>query len=251
MFDVNLHYGYWPLDHLPEQSPKEYIAALEKQSIHGGLISGLETVFQRDTEYWNNTHFLRFRDTSENFIPVMTINPVYVNWQEQADQLKPQVVRILPNYHGYSLDRQELQQLCTYCIKHKIVMLLTMRLEDERAQLASSRVPGLETEAVIKIANRYPKLTIIALSAYFHEAIKLVEQTNNIYVETSFIERFPTLTELLKHCPAERIIFGSHSPLFYTDANIRKITGSGLDSKITDKIAGGNAARLLSSGKLR
>lgn len=238
MFDVNILYGNWPFDYLRKDTPKAYIACLKSLNINGGLIASLESVFQRDLDKCNEIHFQRFRNLDSRFIPVMTVNPVYRNWREQLDHYSAKVIKLHPNYHGYELNGAAANPLFEYCDGKNIIPLVAMRMEDERSHVPSCRVPGVPAEAVIEQAKRHPSLKIICLSTYFREAVALVKETENVCVEHSFIERFQTLKTLLETCPPERVLFGTHTPLFYPEANIAKITHSGLPTEILKKITG-------------
>ena len=125
------------------------------------------------------------------------------------------------------------------------LLIIQMRLGDERNQYPLLKVAGVDYKEIIKLANRFPEIPIICLCPYMREAILLVKETRNIYIDISFIETVNTVTALLKEIPATRILFGSHTPFLYTRSAIMKIKSAENSEKDLNAIMFNNAHCLL------
>jgi predicted TIM-barrel fold metal-dependent hydrolase len=123
--------------------------------------------------------------------------------------------------------------------------MVQMRVEDERQHYPLMKVPGVSAEGVIALANKYPSLRIICLCAYLREAEQHVSGTENVWVDTAFIEYMDTIRHTLDRIPANRLLFGSHTPFLYTRANAIKLDASGAPKRALNAIAYGNVRRLL------
>jgi len=104
----------------------------------------------------------------------------------------------------------------------RIPLIIQMRVDDERNQYPLMKVPGVDVESIIRLANAFPKVPMVCLCTYRYEAVYLVRRRRMWSVGISYIESFKTLPTLLKQIPAERVLFGSHTPFFYTAAAVAK-----------------------------
>ena len=63
-------------------------------------------------------------------------------------------------------------------------------------------------------------------------------------IDTAFIEGVGGVENLLKDWPVEQLVFGSHAPWFYWEANGLKLQESVLTSDQMEAVTHGNARRL-------
>jgi len=74
----------------------------------------------------------------ENLIPVIVLNPSLSNWKGMLEKYdnsyRIKTVKILPNYHNYSLSSSFVSDLMKGLNKRKIPLIIQVRLEDERSQ---------------------------------------------------------------------------------------------------------------------
>lgn len=244
MFDVNISYGNWPFQNFSELTPEKLILNLKKHGINRGLISSLDTVFQSDLDFFNRELINQFKFCSEDFMPVITVNPEFANAFELMDKLQPKIIKLIPNYHSYSLHKTSVDQLAEYCIKKHITVIIQRRIFDERAHQACCKVPGVPIEDIADFADRYHKLKILCLNVYHHEAEKLIGKRKNIFIEISSIETLNTVNSLLKIVPANQILFGSNTPFFYTRAAVMKIEAADISPETLKQITEQNIKQL-------
>lgn len=248
LIDVNVSLGRWPFQRFVPATPKKLAEHLKAEGISSAFVSAIEAVFYPDPDVYNKLLRRRLGPHS-NLMPVIVVNPALANWREalKVHLGSPQVkaVKIVPNYHNYSLARRSAAELMDELTARKIPLLIQMRIEDERNQYPLLKVAGVDYKGIIKLANRFQGLPIICLCPYFREAIPLVKETTNIYVDISFVEKLDTVASLLKEIKSERVLFGSHTPFLYTRSAVMKIKEARIAKRDFNALAFRNACRLL------
>jgi len=248
LIDVNVSLGPWPFWKFQEDSPEKLSKHLKSEEISLALVSSLETVFYPDPQLGNRDLFIKLKPYP-NLIPIIVSNPSLSSWKEMLEKYdnlyKIKAVKILPNYHNYSVSSSFVSDLMKELNKRKIPLIIQMRLEDERNQYPLLKVRGVRIEEIINLAKSFPNVPIITLCPYFQEAISLVKESPNIYIDISFIERLNTLKTLLEKVPGERVLFGSHTPFLYTRSAVMKVKTADIPEKDREAIASGNICRIL------
>lgn len=245
MFDVNISYGNWPFQNFSDYTPEYLIAHLKKNGITGGFISSLDAIFQDDIDLCNRDLISRFQFAAPNFIPVMTVNPKFANMMERVEALSPSVVRLIPNYHTFSLAAGELDALTSWCVENNAVIIIQRRFLDERSQHPCCNVPSVPLEEISEFAIRHPKVKMVCLNLYLYEIEQLADNADNISIDISNMERLNTLESILKRIAPERVLLGTNTPFFYTKAAVMKIAGADVSPSVKTLIAEENATRLL------
>ncbi len=252
IIDANVSLGHWPFRKFLPDSAAKLSKHLESEGVSSALVSAAEAGFCLDPDIYNKLLIRKLRPYS-NLMPIMVINPSLSNWlktlRRYVDSPEIKAVKILPNYHNYSLARKYVAELMNELTVGKIPLLIQMRMEDERSHHPLLKVSGVDCKEVIKLAGRFPRIPILCLCPYFGEAALLVKETANIYVDISFVERLDTVASLLKEIPATRVLFGSHTPFLYTRSAIMKIKDASISRKDFNAIAFNNARRLFGRGE--
>jgi uncharacterized protein len=242
IIDVNTALGHWPFQKFALNSAAKLARHLKSVGIGQALVSSTDAILYPDPAVCNAELFKAVRG-HPMLSPVPTVNPALSNWRPIVSAGKVNAVRIVPNYHCYSLTDCALTDLMQALAERKTPLMIQMRVDDERNQYPLMQVAGVAREAVIRFANRFPDMPIICLCAYFGEARELVQNTANVSVDLSFIETFRTLSTLLEQIPAERVLFGSHAPFLYTRSALMKLEAIAGMPAAHQAIAHANAAR--------
>ena len=66
-----------------------------------------------------------------------------------------------------------------------------------------------------------------------------------MYFEIAMLEGVGGVEKLLRQVPIDRVLFGSHSPLFVFESALGKLHESTLGGAMMENICNGNARRLL------
>jgi len=70
-----------------------------------------------------------------------------------------------------------------------------------------------------------------------------------VYLEISMLEGVGGIAHLLGHVPVQRVLFGSHAPLFYFESALLKLKESPLNEEQLRAIRRDNAKRLLEKNR--
>lgn len=244
--DVNVSFGSWPFQIFPQKTLPQLASMLVQEGIQSSLVSHIGAVLYPDTDFYNRQLLEEVNGLPE-VIPVMVINPTLPGWQKALNdyvgQNRLKAVKIYPNYHCYSLKSGAVNRLVRYLQGKNIRLLIQMRIEDERNQYSRMRVPGVPVDRVIDLHRRFPDFSFVCLNTYHKEARRLGQETSNVLVDIAFTERLETVVTLLRHIPPERILFGSHSPFFYTRSAVLKLDKSEIPTQTKSMIAEENARR--------
>ena len=248
LIDVNCSLGFWPFQLFPQDSPAKLARHLAAEGVSKALVSPIESVLFPDP-HLISTRMLAKIGKYPDLIPVPAIDPSLSNWRECLDAYVEaghgRAVKIVPNYHRYDLDATCVDELMAALSRPRRVLLIQMRVEDERQHYPLMKVPGVEVDAIVGLANQYPRVPILCLCPYLPEAMRLVGETANVYVDFSYIEYLNTLKHVLARIPAKRLLFGSHTPFLYTRANVMKLQCAEVSRQDMRLVSNGNARRLL------
>jgi len=233
IIDVNVNYGIWPFRKFYIDSLKKLEKKLKENKIDFAFISHLGGVLNyQEVEEYNNELYKKIKG-NKNFYFVPVINLNLKDAEENIEKFK--FIKIVPNYHLYSINDKKFTKIFRKISDLKIVVFLQMRYEDERNQNPLFKVKGMDIEEIKKFASNFPEIKIILLCSYYREAIELCKM-ENIYSDISFIENYKTIKTLLNYIPADKILFGSHTPFLYTESQIAKIEYAEVKKEEIEKI---------------
>lgn len=247
IIDVNVSFGHWPFQKFPHSTVRGLDRELMKEGISKSLISSLDAVLYPDPD-WGNEILLPSLTSYPSLIPVGVINPSLSDWKETLERgirWGARAIKIFPNYHNYSLSSPVIDGLMDELARTRVPLMVQMRLEDERNQYPLLKISGVEPKEIIKLASHFPEIPILVLCPYFKEAIDLVKNSANIYVDISFVEILNTVSALLEKIPATKVLFGSHTPFLYTRSAIMKVKAAEISQEDLEAITCGNAQRLI------
>ena len=240
--DCNVSLGHWPFASFGLETARGLDGHLRRRGIDRALVSSVDAVLYPEPEECN----VRLRKALGGFpslVPVPVVNPRVDSAPEILAAPKLRAVKLIPNYHGYSLADHRAVAVCREAGKRGAAVMVQMRMEDERGHYELLKVKGVTVEEIAALVAEVPGLSLVALCPYFAEAVALAKLPG-VFVDISFTEKPDTLALLLAEVPAGRILFGSHTPLYYTGAALAKLTSAEIGERERQAIGGGNAVRL-------
>jgi predicted TIM-barrel fold metal-dependent hydrolase len=254
IIDVNAYLGHYPFRQLRNNSATAFVAHLDRNGIDRAVVSSLHAVFYRDAHRGNEELFAETRAHASRLIPVATVNPKYVGWErdltESVEQWKMEVVTLLPEHHGYRLSDAQGRAALDRIAGYGLPVLLTQRLEDRRQRHAFDGAEDLQLNAVLEVAQAYPRLKFMLVNWAGLDGKRLVDAglkgrclIDFARLQVVFRKDVPKLIETMG---VESIAFGSHAPFDYMGGSLVKLANiEMLRPSDYEAIAWRNAARFL------
>jgi len=248
LIDVDVATGHWPFQRLAFSDLPDLAGLLTGTGIQQALVWAVETALAPDPDQYN-VPLLAELAAEGPLWPVPVVDPSLPGWQDRLSAYRrhPRVraIKILPNYHRYSLDHPAVDELADILVEEDVPLFVQMRVEDERNQYPALRIAGVDAAEASALAQRRPALRMACLCPYLQEALDLVAAADNVWIDLAMAETLDTLIHLLEHVPAERVLFGSHTPFLYTGAALAKLRDGEVPASARAAVAGTNAEALL------
>ena len=245
MIDINVWYGNWPFQSVKGKSLNRLHEHLDACGIQYALTSHMGAIWDPDVGIHNRSLIEECKNI-KGIIPIPIVNPAWpVPFNMYHREVDLVGVRICPSFHGYTLDNPGVGLLAEYLIEQDLVLFIQMRMEDERMQHPEAQVQGVSVDTVLQLHTQYPSLKLICLNAYLPEVRLIARKTNRIGFDTAFCEWLFTMECLLEELPPEQLYLGTHSPFFYSQAGILKVTASRISDPMKKQVTTLNAAKLM------
>lgn len=248
IFDLNAGCGHWPLYPTPPADPKSLESLLKKAGISRACAYPMEAYFYPDPQDANEK-WLPALAESAFFVPSAVLNPAFPGFLKAYAQCRERwrvpMVRLLPGFHLYQLDRPEVDELASAAGADGVVLGIHVRAEDVRTYNPLVQPPVVPVADIASLARRHPMLKVVVFCALYGEITQLETIPDNLFFEFSFAESPEPMGMDREKLPVDRRLFGSHAPLFYPEANIRKIAMAPVTNEVKAAVFGDNARRLL------
>lgn len=246
IIDVNTWLGSWPFDYLREDTAAKLDSLLASEGISLAYVSTPEASLNPDYVEANRRLIRRVR-RYDRLRPVATLDPTIGGWRDALAEYGESgitAVRIIPGYHDYRCISAEAAALVEELEARNMVLIVQVRIADERTHHRLCQIPPTPAEDIIELAGRHPGLPVVAMCTNFHEAVEIAESAPNVSFDLSHIERMRTVPSLLARVPAERVLFGSHAPFLTLRSAKMKLAAPGVSEADRRSIASGNARRI-------
>jgi len=254
IIDTNLTIGHWPFRCFPAYEPDDLLEKLRSHNVTQAWTGSFEGLFHRDLSGVNRrlVEFCR-RHAPDRLIPFGSINPTLPNWEDDFRQCHQELgmrgIRLHPNYHRYSLEEPFVESLFERSSKAGFIVQIVMSMEDERTQSTLMPVPHVDWRPLVKLVKTLPELRIVLLNAFRAMPVATVTEligSGQVFTDIAMLEGLGGLTDLFGKISSERIVFGSHYPLFYYESSVLKLRESELGEQQTRSISHLNARQLFS-----
>ncbi len=250
--DVNIHLSRWPLRRLPSDEPQELVATLRRAGVTEAWVGSFDGLFHKDLASVNSRLAEECRKFGRGWLrPFGSINPTLPDWEEDlrrcAEEHQMPGIRLHPNYHGYKLADPVCARLFQLATERRLIVQLAALMEDERMMHPLLRVAPVDLGPLPKLVRQTPSLRLVLLNALGTLRAKpLVDllATGHVYVEIAMLESVGGVANLLDQIPPERVLFGSHAPLFYFESALLKLQESPLSRDHLRALRTANAQRL-------
>lgn len=210
--DTNAVWGVWPIQRTSFPTLHSLDKEYERLGIGEVWLSAAASILAPEPDESDDVLFSQMA-VYPRFRPVKTINPILANWESALRQSVAHhgivAVKLFPTYHGYSLDKPFVDDLCELCAALNLPVLIQIRVNDERNQPDCLQVAGVPTESIANLSIRHPSTSFIALSPYLSELDSLAGGGENLRADLSYLDAIKPLERAKQRLPISRLVFGS------------------------------------------
>ncbi len=247
VIDLNAFTGHWPSHPVAGDLPAVR-ASLRACGVDRVFVSPLEAAWRRNPHLCN-AELYRACEAFEDVWPVPVLDPTVAMWRKELAQAQAQprvrAVKLLPAYSPYAL--KEADDLLHALEEAGLCAIVQTRLEDPRRQHPLAQVPDVPAAQGVEVAERHPGLRVIIGGPRTGEIRALKDRLmrlSNLYADVSQADGFNAVQRLAEEGLAEKLLFGSHAPLFIPHAALSRVVVDLGDAE-AEAVLGGNAARMM------
>jgi hypothetical protein len=253
LIDTNVYLSRWPLRRLPCDDTAALAAKLRANGVTQAWAGSFDGLLHRDLATVN----ARLADECHRhgkglLVPFGSVNPKFPDWEDDlrrcAEAHRMPGIRLHPNYHGYKLDDPDFAKLLRLATERGLVVQLAMVMEDRRMMHPHLQVEPTDLKPLADVVKKTPGLRLVLLSALKNllgQPLLNLLQAGEVCAEISMLEGVGGVAGLLEKAPLDRVLFGSHAPLFYFESALLKLKESPLTEEQLRAIRCDNARRLL------
>ena len=242
LIDCNFWLGEHPNRQLPWHGTPSIIKHLRERGVTQAWACSFDALLHKDLAAANARLTAECKASNGLLEAVGAVNPALPGWQSDLEQCAVKhamkIIRLVPGYHGYELDDPRFTELLLLAKEHRLLVQIVTQLEDERTQHPLLRVPPVNLKKLPRAAR------VMVLNANASHVMTALRGTAAV-IDTAFIEGVGGVENLLKDWPANRLVFGSHAPWFYWEANKLKLSESEFTPDQLDAVTSRNALALL------
>jgi uncharacterized protein len=241
LIDTNVYLGQWPF----RSFPNNVAARLGQRGVTAAWAGSFEGIFHRDLTSVNAALASECKGILK---PVGTIHPKLPDWRDDLRRCVEQhgmtVIRLHPNYHGYTLDDPAFSELLAAAAAQKLLIQIVAQMEDERTQHPRVQVKPVDFKPLPAVLKSIPEARVMVLNA--NRAMSMTALSGaNVWLDIAMLEGVGGVGNLLKDWPLERVVFGSYAPVFYWESAKLKLQESELSAPQLSAITHGNASALV------
>jgi len=245
--DCHVYLGQHPFRQLAAEHAAELIQKLTQRGVTQAWAGSFEGLLRRDVAAVN--HQLAQRCQNTMLRPCGTINLTLPDWRDDvrrcAEVHGMRVVRLHPNYHGYTLETSAFRELLDLATQDHLLVQLVAQMEDERTQHPQVRVAPVDLKPLSAIMHEMRAARVMLLNANATMVLRHLQDCPNVWLDFAMIEGVGGVETLLKTWPQERLVFGSFAPVFYWESAQLKLQESALNEAQVQAIRTRNAAVLM------
>lgn len=253
--DTNVSLSRWPCRRLPADETSALVAKLRSQGVKEAWAGSFDGLLHKDLAGVNARLAEECRKHGRGtLVPFGSVNLALPAWEEDLrrcqEEHKMPGIRLHPNYHGYKLADPRFARLLDLAAERGLIVELAVMMEDERTQHSLLPVPHVDVAPLLALLASRPRLRMVLLNWFRGVKAALLPRlaaAGQVYFDIGTVEGVGGVANLLKQVPAQRVVFGSHAPLFYLESALLKLKESAPCEADLTAIQSGNARRLLAA----
>jgi hypothetical protein len=253
LIDTNIYLSRWPLRRLPCDDTAALAAKLRANGVTQAWAGSFDGLLHRDIATVNTRLTDECRRHGDGLlVPFGSVNPKFPDWEDDlrrcAEEHQMPGIRLHPNYHGYKLDDPDFTKLLRLAAERGLIVQFVAIMEDRRMMHPHLQVEPTDLKPLAEVVKKTPGLRLELLSLKGAPPSDLLK-AGDVCMEMAMIEGVGGVGALLSRVPADRVLFGSHAPLFYFESALLKLKESPLTEDQLRAIRCDNARRLLAKSR--
>lgn len=226
-YDFSTFSGHWPFRRIRNHDLSRQLSMCGGLGISGGVMSSLEAIFYNDP--WEADLPL-LEALPEHWQLAMCVNPSLPRTEaavEDAHSRGVRFLRLYPCIHDYPLDDACLHRVCAPAARLGMTVILTARMEDDRLCYLLRQRP-VPIDDCLALARKYPGTRFLLSGFYLAELTQALPLPENLWADTAGLCHGldPVTTLIDAGFPAEKLVFGSFSPLQCADSHLLNLPGN-------------------------
>jgi hypothetical protein len=148
-----------------------------------------------------------------------------------------------------TLDVPEFVRLLKLAAERKMLVQLVNRMEDHRTRHQLMQVEPVDLKPLAGVVVALPELRLQVLCSYYEladESVIALARSGHVSFDFSRVEGVGGVARLIDRVGADRVLFGSHFPLYHLESAVLKLKESDIKEPTLSAVQAGNARRLLS-----
>ena len=245
--DTNVSLFQWPFRRLPLDNADDLCATLQQLGITEAWAGSFESLLHRDIRACNE-RLAKACQIRAELIPVGAVNPTLPDWQHDLKLCLGRYampgVRLLPGYHGYTLNDEIFGQLLATATELGGFVQVAVAMEDTRTQSHSVQAPNVDPQPLKHWMQKIPQARVQILNCRPTASDRQTfASIPRLTLDTSRVDGTDGVATLVNAVGADRLLYGSHAPFLIPEAACIRMLETGVSAADVQLIMQENAAK--------